>query len=135
MNPSLPRPSLPQDVLDQIAREERHFSQAAGKFFQAWKRGVEIAGSQWFGDGTRAGLQSAASKWDLCPQVAPIQDALGVLSGGERMFLAALVSFYDSCDGGELLKRCDFQGLADLAGLDLDRRQVLAELLLYYDGW
>ncbi|MBU5719099.1 hypothetical protein ICN64_35950, partial [Pseudomonas aeruginosa] len=49
--------SLPQDVLDLIALEDLHFSQAPEAFFQAWKRGAEIAGHEWFGDGTREGLQ------------------------------------------------------------------------------
>src|SRR3989344_5662007 len=58
---------LPQEVVDQIVREERHFSAAPQAFFEAWKRGVEIAGPQWFGDGTREGLNQAKSKWDLRP--------------------------------------------------------------------
>ena len=61
--------SLPQDVLDQIAVEERHFAEAPHAFFEAWIRGVEIAGPEWFGDGTPEGLQRATSKWDLRPRV------------------------------------------------------------------
>lgn len=34
-----------------------------------------------------------------------------------------------------MLKRCGFEGLADLGGLDLQRRKVLAELIVQYDGW
>jgi len=34
-----------------------------------------------------------------------------------------------------LLKRCDFEGLADLGRLDLQRRQVIADLVLNYHGW
>lgn len=84
---------LPQEVVDQIVREERHFSAAPQAFFEAWKRGVEIAGPQWFGDGTREGLNQAKSKWDLRPDMLRLNDALGVLSSGERMFLSAMVSF------------------------------------------
>ena len=58
---------LPQEVVDQIMREEQHFAAAPQAFFEAWKRGVEIAGPQWFGDGTREGLNQAKSKWDLRP--------------------------------------------------------------------
>ncbi len=32
--------SLPQDALDQIAVEERHFAEAPQAFFEAWKRGA-----------------------------------------------------------------------------------------------
>ncbi len=34
-----------------------------------------------------------------------------------------------------MLKRCHFQGLSDFDGLDLQRRQVIADLLLNYSGW
>ena len=68
---------LPQEVVDQIVREERHFSAAPQAFFEAWKRGVEIAGPQWFGDGTREGLNQAKSKWDLRPDMLRLNDALG----------------------------------------------------------
>lgn len=127
--------SFPQDVLDLIAREDRHFAQAPEAFFQAWKRGARIAGHEWFGDGTREGLQRATVKWDLRPNLLRLNDALGVLSGGQRMFLSAMVSFYNSREGGAMLKRCQFEGLSDFGGLDLERRQVLADLLLNYNGW
>ena len=81
------------DALDQAAHEIQHFSQANEAFLQTWKRGVGIVGPEWFGDGTREGWQRAASKWGLCPRVAEISEALGVLSSGERLFLAALVKF------------------------------------------
>ncbi|CAB3648286.1 hypothetical protein [Achromobacter pestifer] len=127
--------SLPQDMLDQIAAERRHFADAPNAFFQAWKRGVQLAGTAWFGEGTREDLQRATTKWDLRPNVAMINDALGVLSSGQRMFLAAMVSFYNAHDGGAMLKRCGFEGLSDLGGLDLERRQVIADLVLHYSGW
>lgn len=127
--------SVPHDVLDLIARENQHFAQAPEAFFQAWKRGAQIAGHEWFGDGTCEGLQRATAKWDLRPNLLWLNDALGVLSGGQRMFLAAMVSFYNSREGGAMLKRCQFQGLSDFGGLDLERRKVLADLLLNYSGW
>lgn len=127
--------SLPQDVLDLIALEDLHFSQAPEAFFQAWKRGAEIAGHEWFGDGTREGLQRATTKWDLRPNMLMLNNALGVLSSGQRMFLSAMVSFYNAREGGAMLKRCGFEGLSDFGGLDLERRQVIADLTLHYNGW
>ena len=126
---------LPADVVDQIMREERHFARAPDAFFQAWKRGAEIAGPEWFGDGTREGLHRATSKWELRPNLLMLNDALGVLSGGQRMFLSAMVSFYNAREGAAMLKRCGFEGLSDLGGLDLERRQVIADLVLNYSGW
>ena len=123
------------DVVDQIMREMRHFERAPEVFFEVWKCGVEIAGPEWFGDGIREGLRRVASKWDLRPNLLELNDALGVLSGGQRMFLSAMVSFYNSREGAAMLKRCGFEGLSDLGGLDLERRQVIADLVLNYSGW
>ena len=127
--------SLPEDVLDQMALEQAHFDAAPQAFFEAWKRGAQIAGHEWFGDGTREGLNQANTKWDLRPDMLRLNDALGVLSSGERMFLSAMVSFYNAREGGAMLKRCHFNGLSDFDGLDLPRRQVIADLLLNYSGW
>jgi len=65
--------SLPADMLNQIEREQQHFTHAPEAFFQSWKRGVKIAGHQWFGDGTRENLTAAASIWDLRPRMANLQ--------------------------------------------------------------
>ena len=127
--------ALPQEVLDQIELEHQHFAAAPQAFFEAWKRGVNIAGAEWFGDGTRDGLQRATTKWDLRPKLLMLNDALGVLSSGQRMFLSAMVSFYNAREGGAMLKRCGFEGLSDLGGLDLERRKVVADLTLNYNGW
>lgn len=126
---------LPYEVIDLLAREERHFACAPAAFFQAWKRGVAIAGPEWFGTGSRDGLLRTKTLWDLRPNMLALNDALGVLSGGQRMFLSAMVSFYNASEGAAMLKRCRFEGLADLGGLDLERRQVIADLVLNYSGW
>lgn len=120
---------------DEIALEIRHFEQAPAAFFQAWKRGVKLAGFAYFGDGTREQWERAADKWTLRPNVTLIRRAIGAMSSGEKVFLAAMVSFYNSRDGGALLKRVGVQGLADLGNLDLERRQLIATLILNYNGW
>lgn len=124
-----------QAVFDEIAANQRHFSKASQAFFNAWKRGVELAGHDLFGNGTRECLDSAVDKWDLRPNVAIIRRAIGAMSSGEKVFLAAMVSFYNANDGGALLKRVGVHGLADLGGLDLERRRIIATLILNYTGW
>lgn len=114
---------------------QAHWLKAPAEFFQAWKRGVRIAGAYYFGDGTEERVERASEKWDLEPRSAAIRDAFGVLSSGERTFLAAMYSFYNAHDGAVLLKECGFEGLADLSTLDLPRRKVIADLLLNYTGW
>ncbi|MCW5140672.1 hypothetical protein [Burkholderia cenocepacia] len=127
--------SPPFSALEQLVQEESHFAQAPNAFFDAWKQGVRLAGPQFFGDGQRDALAQARNKWDLEPDLPCIGQALGVMSSGERVFIAALVSFYNAHDSQELLRRAGVEGLADLGSLDLQRRRVIASLLLHYTGW
>lgn len=126
---------LREQLFGQIDFESRYFQSAPERFFAAWKRAVSLAGIAYFGTGTKSALDLATKKWDLTPNLERISDAIGVLSSGERVFLAALVSFYNSEDGGRLLKRVGVEGLADLGGLDLQRRTLIAALILNYAGW
>ena len=118
-----------------LLREEQHFSRAPECFLSAWKRGVTLAGPHLFGSSPQVDLTSAQTKWDLCPKVSLIAKAIGPMSPCERLFLASLVSFYNAEDGGRLLHRSGFHGLADLGRLDLIRRSVIAGLILNYTGW
>ncbi|TBU88451.1 hypothetical protein [Phytopseudomonas dryadis] len=126
---------LPPEIDDQLLREERHFTSAPQAFFQAWKRGVELVGPEWFGDGTRDGLRHAASAGDLLPDMLALNDALSVLSRSQGLFLSAMVSVYNAREGAAMLRRCGFEGLSDLGDLDLERRQVIADLVLNYSHW
>ena len=122
-------------ILDEIVLNDLHFSDAPYAFFDAWRRGVELVGPELFGTGTREGLKQAICKWDLRPNMDAIIDAIGVMSSGEKVFLAAMVSFYNAEEGGALLRRVGVYGLADLGGLDLERRKIIAALMLNYSGW
>lgn len=126
---------ISETALGQIAEETAFFAQAPDDFFLAWKQGVELAGVSFFGDGTSAGLAAATSKWDLVPDLPLIAEALGAMSSGERVFIAAMTSFYNSHDSAQLLCDAGVEGLADLGRLDRRRRQVIATLLLSYTGW
>lgn len=126
--------SLPS-LLKQFAQEQAHYNEAPNAFFDAWKQGVCLAGPQFFGDGHPHVVDRAKSKRDLAPNLPRISQALGVMSSGEGVFIAALASFYNAHDSQELLRRVYVEGLADLGTLDLQRRQVIATLLLYYTGW
>lgn len=104
-------------------------------FFEAWRRGVTIASRRWFGDG-QTPPDNAKSKWDLAPRIDDISASIGVLSSGEAMFLAAMVSFYNSDPGGQMLHDLGATGLSDIsAGLDEQRRSVVADLLVSCPGW
>ena len=75
------------------------------------------------------------SKWDLCPDVPLIESAIGAMSHGEQVFIAALVSFYNDQTGGRLMRRVGVNDLADFGLLDSQRRTLLAHLLIHYSGW
>jgi hypothetical protein len=132
-----PPPVTPVDrsPWEALAREERFFAKAPEVFLSAWKRGVALAGSHLFGPGPEANPDLAQTKWDLCPKVQLIGRGLRSMRPLEQLFIAGLVSFYNSEDGGRLLKRSGFRGLIDLAPFDLPRRAVIAGLILNYTGW
>jgi hypothetical protein len=111
-----------------------HYDERA--FFDAWRRGVEIAGPQWFGDGTAAAAANATSKYAVAPRFDAISEAIGWLSSGEAVFLAAMYSFYNADTGGKMLRQLRVNGLADVAAkLDEPRLRVIAALLVSYAGW
>lgn len=126
------------ELLAAVAAEQDHWRRASSRFFSAWKEAVAFAGVAYFGDGTKTGFLAATSKDDLAPNFQRVQDALGVLSGGERRFLIALYSFYNQRTAHELWQEAsespDNLG-AIISGLDLARRRVLAELAVNYSGW
>ena len=101
-------------------------------FLDAWKEGVKIAGRSWFSN-SGVDLDTITSKWDLVPRYEDINESVSYLSEGERLFLLAMYSFYNSST-----RFSDF-GSANLgtvaAGLDEKRRRVLADLLVSYTGW
>lgn len=117
-------------------RESREFfANAAGRFFEAWKRGVELARPHYFGDGTKEGLAAARDKNDLAPDLKRISDALGVLSHGEVVFLVSMYAFYNDQTAAKLWSKAGVKTIGDLSALDLERRQVIADLLVNYVGW
>lgn len=102
-------------------------------FDAAWIRGVRLAGARFFrptgeGDGT--------SKWDFSPDYDRINDALGVLSTGEAVFLAAMYSFFNPDAGATMLRTLGAHSPGGVAvALDEPRRRVIADLTVSYAGW
>lgn len=128
-------PTIPDSVLTELLNIYQCDTPAPRHFFQAWKQAVLLAGPGYFGDGNRASAIEARDKWALCPNVPLIQSAIGAMSHGEQVFIAALVSFYNDQTGGRLLRRVGVNGLADFGLLDSQRRTLLAHLLIHYSGW
>jgi hypothetical protein len=104
-------------------------------FFKVWCQGVQLAGFRFFGDGSDAPGR-IRSKEDLRPRYDDIAANLSVLSSGERAFLVALYSFFNSNTAAKWFQQIGVTGLADLSSsLDEPRRRVIANLLVSYAGW
>jgi hypothetical protein len=125
-------PSLSHNPNEQF---EPHVEGTAAAFLYAWKQGIALAGSTYFGDGTQIGLNKADSRWDLRPNLLLIKNSISVLSVNECAFLAAMVSFYNCDEGNALLKQVGVRGLADLGALDSMRRDVIASLVRHNHSW
>lgn len=127
---------------DQIAKQHEKLMQqlelsraAPARFLAAWKRGCLIS-PQYFGDGTREGIEAATDKWQLAPNTEAIKKAVRSKSPGEAIFLAAMVDFYNNVSSREIQKASgQFDGVGNLLRMDLERRQVIADLLVSYAGW
>ncbi len=104
-------------------------------FFDWWKRGVELAGYHYFGDGTKQGFDSATRKNDLRPVSEKIEKSIGLISDGEVAFLTAMYCFYNDFKGSELSAKGGVRSIGNLMVLDIARREVIAGLLISYCGW
>lgn len=115
------------EAQDQAARRD--------DFLNAWKRGVSLAGEQYFKI-TAPSVEAANDKNQLRPDYAMIQNAIGRVSAGQGAFLAALYGFYNGDDGQKLLAAAGYPNISDLAGkLDPEYAEVIAALFLNYQGW
>jgi hypothetical protein len=122
------------DDLDDDEYTRRRYPLEERPFSQAWRRaiGFKYYYRNFF---SRDSMQSRSFRgWT--PRVALIKKELDGMSASDAIFLAALVSFYNGDTGGRLLRGLGAQGLSDIAtGLDEERRQILADLLVNYIGW
>ena len=83
--------SLPEDVLDQMALGTGALT-LHRRLLRGWKRRAD----RWPRVVRRRHRRRSAAchhQWDLRPNMLMLNDALGVLSSGQRMFLSAMVSF------------------------------------------
>ena len=127
-------PTIPDSAITELLDTFQRDTLAPLQFFQIWKKAVLLAGPNYFGI-DRNDVNMTHSKWDLCPDVPLIESAIGAMSHGEQVFLAALVSFYNDETGGRLLQQVCVRSLADFGLLDTQRRTLLANLIIHYSGW
>jgi hypothetical protein len=135
--PSKPDDELRERALQAIAQARREAEASEWLFLDAWKRGVALAGKEYFLV-TVSDPASASDKNELRPNGELVEQTIGVLSSGQGVFLAAMCSFFNPRWGQSLLAGlgehrtniCDIS-----AALDTERRLVIAELFQHYNGW
>lgn len=82
------------------------------------------------------GIEAATDKWQLAPNTDAIKKAVRSKSPGEAIFLAAMVSFYNDVTSRQIQKAVgQSDGIGNLLRMDLECRQVIADLLVSYAGW
>lgn len=109
-------------------------------FLAAWKNSIALSGFHFFGDGTPTGCAVATDKNQLRPRWESIEPAFPDLTEAEQIFLAHMLTLYNSEPGGWPIKKC-LSALPNAslghaaARLDAHRREALANLLTTYAGW
>lgn len=110
-------------------------SEREQRFLDAWKRGVRLAGENYFKLEAPT-VETATHKNQLAPDCELVEASIGGRSRGQAAFLAAMCSFYDAEWGQSLLVRAGYPNLCDLASkLDPPHAGIVAELFLNYPGW
>lgn len=119
----------------QLHLEAAHLAIAPAAFFRFWKSAVQLAGARFFGTGRLADAVLATRKEELRPIVPLILQTIEVLQPHEKVFLAALLSFYDAQEGARQLQKLGIHCLADLHRVNYQQRTLLAGLFLNHVGW
>lgn len=126
-----------QNTLQSYHRELANLQSTAGapeRFLAAWKKGVELAGENYFK--LKCPLEQAKEKWDLCPNYELIAKVIGKISHGQAAMLGLMHSFYDSEEGQKLLKEANVENFVDaLRLLSEEAKEVIAKLWMNYQGW
>ena len=141
MSDSAPSYASP-DRAKQRANAIAHARVAPIQFLIAWKRAVAMAGPEFFtagrGHDAPPSMVDATDKGQLIPHWDVVENGIGPLSTSQRVFLAAICSFYNGEWGKNLPDThgdgCD--SIGDVANrLDRDQVDILTALMNYHTGW
>jgi len=128
------------EARQQMARTRQHYTMAPQVFLDAWKAGVKMAGPRLFKAEHRyikpGQVDEAQDKWQLIPDLDAIRRYSSTCSVSEGVFIGALVSFYNSDIGAEILERFCHSSVGSVANrLDLEQVEVITALMLNHTGW
>jgi len=121
-------------------RINEHYAVAPANFLKAWKEAVIKIGTGYFQvqRGYTIPIEAAAAtdKWQLIPNIDAMENRFGTCSIGEGVFMAAVLSFYNSETSEPFMKQYGMYGIGDVAGrLDLDEADIITCLMLNHTGW
>ncbi|SEP17673.1 hypothetical protein [Aquisalimonas asiatica] len=127
-----------KEALETLFQSQRRSEAAKQRFLEAWKRAVKLIGPEYF-QADAESVDTATDKWDLQPDLMALTELIrSPISPGQRTFIGACCSFYNSESGQILLGLAgdDRMNLCDIARtLDEERTAIVAELFLNYRGW
>lgn len=104
-------------------------------FVAAWKIGIQKVGAEFFNI-KASSLDAAQKKWQLEPNYAFIQSAMGGYSHGKQVLLAMMYSFFNPEDGQKLLEKTQTPNFVQaLSILNKEGRSIIAQLWLHHKGW
>lgn len=127
-------------IRENTKRINEHYAIAPGLFLEAWKEAVDKIGAGYFQcqSGYTIPMETsvATNKWQLIPNIYAMDQRLGTCSVGEGVFMAAVLSFYNSDTSEKFMHHFQMFGLGDIAGrLDLDELDIITRLMLNHTGW
>jgi len=125
---------------ENMEKVKRHYAAAPANFLQAWKEAVIKIGTGYFQTqrGYTMPIEAAAAtdKWQLIPNIDAMENRLGLCSVGEGVFMAAVLSFYNSEISENFMHHYQMFGIGDVANrLDLDEADIISRLMLNHTGW
>ena len=133
-----------EEILEQLRintkKINEHYAVAPKLFLEAWKEAVNKIGIRYFqcqrGYTIPMEASVATDKWQLIPNIDAMENRLGTCSVGEGVFMAAVLSFYNSEISENFMHYNQMFGLGDIAGrLDLDEVDIVTRLMLNHTGW
>lgn len=119
-----------QERLAQFAQEMAQEQRDPADFLEAWRDAVKMAGENWFM--LRKPLHECTCLDDMQPKWDFMRSRIGVLSGGEQVFIKAISQFYNA----DIFPAHDRPTLVEISNsLDLPRLRIVMKLMRYYTGW
>jgi len=133
--------ALKRVMTDDIDAIAQYRERSPWLFLEAWKQGVSLVGEKYFSTHpalatSATSLESITDKQQLIPNLKLIETDIAQLSGSEAALLAVMCSFYNSRQGGKLMRSLGIEGMAEVSQqMSLAGNQVVARLLVHFTDW